>query len=274
LGPIEEPEEAQSILVSRILRGTEAADLPVQAPTKFELVSLALSGRARPLGAFVGNVMPWSRRSHPSSSREATLAALAFALAALDFIAEGWGYKREAPPQIADFFTGSSHSGSQRAQKIQSVHGGGVVPKFSIGSNGKPMKASANDREQLQHVEIKVDHLIDDMRLLRSQIIAFNMHLKGIEAYLKAAERSERRREGKSRPRFAAAASATARTVLVAVGAAIGATVLLYLATWADNGMASALMLLWFGGVGAAQRPQLLKNVELCNGADRTSPDL
>ena len=38
--------------------------------------------------------------------------------------------------------------------------------------------------------------------------------------------------------------------------------------------MASALMLLWFGGVGAAQRPQLLKNVELCNGADRTSPDL
>jgi hypothetical protein len=38
LGPIEEPEEVQSILVSRILRGTEAADLPVQAPIKFELV--------------------------------------------------------------------------------------------------------------------------------------------------------------------------------------------------------------------------------------------
>jgi hypothetical protein len=59
--------------------------------------------------------------------------------------------RREAPPQIADFFTGSSHSGSQRVQKIQSVHGGGVVPKFSIGSNGKPMKASANDREQPQY---------------------------------------------------------------------------------------------------------------------------
>jgi hypothetical protein len=100
--------------------------------------------------------------------------------------------------------------------------------------------------------EIKLDRLIDDMRLLRSQIIAFDMHLKGIEAYLKAAERSERRRESKSRPRFAAAASATARTVLVAVGAAIGATVLLYLATWADNGIASPLMLLRFGGVGAA----------------------
>src|SRR5262245_66345265 len=33
-------------------------------------------------------------------------------------------------------------------------------------------------------------------------------------------------------------------------------------------------MLLLLGGVGAAQRSQLLKNVELCNGADRTSPDI
>jgi hypothetical protein len=80
-------------------------------------------------------------------------------------------------------------------------------------------------------VEIKLDRLIDDMRLLRSQLIAFDMHLKGIEAYLKVAERSERRRDSKARPWFAAAASATARTVLIAVGAAIGATVLLYLAT-------------------------------------------
>jgi hypothetical protein len=67
-------------------------------------------------------------------------------------------------------------------------------------------------------IEIKLDRLIDDMRLLRSQIIAFDMHLKGIEAYLKAAERSERRRESKSRPRFAAAASATARTVWLQSG--------------------------------------------------------
>jgi hypothetical protein len=79
--------------------------------------------------------------------------------------------------------------------------------------------------------ETKLDRLIDDMRLLRSQIIAFDMHLKGIEAYLKAGERIERRRESKSRSWFASAGSATARTVLVAVGAAIGATVLLYLTT-------------------------------------------
>src|SRR5947209_14774436 len=40
------------------------------------------------------------------------------------------------------------------------------------------------------------------------------------------------------------------------------------------RGTAWALMLLLLGGVSAAQRPQLLKNVELCNGADRTSPDI
>src|SRR5262245_5393382 len=34
-------------------------------------------------------------------------------------------------------------------------------------------------------IEIKLDRLIDDMRLLRSQMIAFDRHLKGIEAYLK-----------------------------------------------------------------------------------------
>src|SRR5262245_16842059 len=39
-------------------------------------------------------------------------------------------------------------------------------------------------------------------------------------------------------------------------------------------GTASALMLLLLGGVGAAQRGQTPKNVELCNGADRTSPDI
>jgi hypothetical protein len=80
-------------------------------------------------------------------------------------------------------------------------------------------------------IEIKLDRLIDDMRLLRSQMIAFDRHLKGIEAYLKPSERSEQQPESKSRPWFAAAASATARTVsiLFAVGVATG--VLLYLGT-------------------------------------------
>jgi hypothetical protein len=78
----------------------------------------------------------------------------------------------------------------------------------------------------------KLDRLIDDTRLLRSQMIAFDKQLKGIEAYLKPSEPSEQQPESKSRPWFAAAASATARTVLIlfAVGAATGA-VLLYLGT-------------------------------------------
>jgi hypothetical protein len=74
-------------------------------------------------------------------------------------------------------------------------------------------------------IEIKLDRLIDDMRLLRSQMIAFDRQLKGIEAYLKPSEPSEQQPESKSRPWFAAAASATARAVLIlfAVGAATGA---------------------------------------------------
>src|SRR5262249_25650100 len=67
-------------------------------------------------------------------------------------------------------------------------------------------------------IEIKLDRLIDDMRLLRSQMNACDRQLKGIEAYLKP---SEQQPESKSRPWFAAAVSATARTVLIlfAVGA-------------------------------------------------------
>jgi len=80
-------------------------------------------------------------------------------------------------------------------------------------------------------IEIKLDRLIDDMRLLRSQMIAFDRHLKGIEASLKPSEPSEQQ-PSKSRLWFAVAASATARTVLIlfAVGAATGAA-LLYLGT-------------------------------------------
>jgi len=77
--------------------------------------------------------------------------------------------------------------------------------------------------------EIKLDRLIDDMRVLRSQMIAFDRQLKGIEAYLKS---SEQQPEKESRPLFAAAARATARTVLIffAVAASTGA-VLHYLGT-------------------------------------------
>jgi hypothetical protein len=81
-------------------------------------------------------------------------------------------------------------------------------------------------------IEIKLDRLIDDIRLLRAQMIAFERNLKGIEASLKPSEPSEQQPESKSRPWFAAAASATARTVLIlcAVGAATGAA-LFYLGT-------------------------------------------
>jgi hypothetical protein len=40
-------------------------------------------------------------------------------------------------------------------------------------------------------IEIKLDRLIDDMRVLRSQMIAFDRQLKGIEACLKPSEPSE-----------------------------------------------------------------------------------
>jgi hypothetical protein len=80
--------------------------------------------------------------------------------------------------------------------------------------------------------EIKLDRLIDDMRVLRSQMIAFDRQLKGIEAYLRRSEPSDQQPEGESRSLFAAAARATARTVLIlfALGAATGA-VLHYLGT-------------------------------------------
>ena len=77
----------------------------------------------------------------------------------------------------------------------------------------------------------KLDRLIDDVRLLRAQMIGFDRQLKGIEAYLKRNEPSEQQSSG-SRPSLATATRAAARTVLVlfAVGAATGA-VLHYLGT-------------------------------------------
>jgi hypothetical protein len=54
-------------------------------------------------------------------------------------------------------------------------------------------------------IEIKLDRLIDDVRFLRSQMIAFDRHLTGIEASLKPSELSEQQPGSKSRPWFAAA---------------------------------------------------------------------
>jgi hypothetical protein len=81
-------------------------------------------------------------------------------------------------------------------------------------------------------IEIKLDRLIDEMRFIKSQMIAFDRRLKGIEAYLKPSEPNEQQPKGKSRPWYGAAARATARTVFVlfAVGAATGA-LLHYLGT-------------------------------------------
>ena len=88
---------------------------------------------------------------------------------------------------------------------------------------------------KLDMVELKLDRLIDEMRFLKSRTIAFDMRLRGIEAYLKPSEPSEpseQQPDSKFTPWFAAAAGATARTALFAIGAAVGATLTkLYLGT-------------------------------------------
>jgi hypothetical protein len=85
---------------------------------------------------------------------------------------------------------------------------------------------------ELDMVEFKLDRLIDEMRFVRSHMIALDTRMRGIEAYLKASEPSEQQPERKSRPWFATVAIATARTlsILVAVGVATGAA-LHYLGT-------------------------------------------
>ena len=93
--------------------------------------------------------------------------------------------------------------------------------------------ASSMAEIKLDMMELKLDRLIDEMRFLKSRTIAFDTRLRGIEAYLKASEPSEQRPESKPTPWLAAAASATARTVLLfTVGAAVGAALTkLYLGT-------------------------------------------
>ena len=75
---------------------------------------------------------------------------------------------------------------------------------------------------KLDMVGLKLDRLIDEMRF---RTLAFDTRLRSIEAYLKPSEPSEQRPESKSTPWLAAAASATARTGLFGVGAAVGAAV-------------------------------------------------
>ena len=92
--------------------------------------------------------------------------------------------------------------------------------------------ASSIAEIKLDMMELKLDRLIDEMRLLQSRTIAFDTRLRGIEAYLKPNEPSEQQPESKPTPWLVAAASATARTALFAVGAAIGAALTrLYLGT-------------------------------------------
>jgi hypothetical protein len=92
--------------------------------------------------------------------------------------------------------------------------------------------ASSIAEIKLDMMELKLDRLIDEMRLLKSRTIAFDTRLRGIEAYLKPNEPSEQQPESKPTPWLVAAASATARTALFAVGAAIGAALTrLYLGT-------------------------------------------
>jgi hypothetical protein len=85
---------------------------------------------------------------------------------------------------------------------------------------------------KLNMIELKLDRVIDEMRFLKSREIAFDTRMRGIEAYLKASEPSEQRPESKITPWLAAAASATARTALFTVEAAIGAALTkIYLGT-------------------------------------------
>jgi len=82
---------------------------------------------------------------------------------------------------------------------------------------------------KLDRVELKLERVIDEMRFLKSHTIALDSRLRGIEAYLKP---SEQQPDSKFTPWFAAAASATASTVLFAIGAAVGAALTkLYLGT-------------------------------------------
>jgi hypothetical protein len=95
-----------------------------------------------------------------------------------------------------------------------------------VGNEGKETKGHTDDGARPDMTEIKLDRLIEDMRLLKSQMSALDRRLQLIEAYLKPSEPTKQLPECKSRPWFAGAvarAAARAVFVLLAVGAATGA---------------------------------------------------
>jgi hypothetical protein len=95
-----------------------------------------------------------------------------------------------------------------------------------VGGEGKGTKGNTDDGARPNMTEIKLDRLIEDMRLLRSQMSALDRRLQLMDAYLKPSEPTKQQPESKSRPSFAAAvarAAARAVFVLLAVGAATGA---------------------------------------------------
>jgi hypothetical protein len=95
-----------------------------------------------------------------------------------------------------------------------------------VGGEGKRTKDNTDDDAWPNMAEIKLDRLIEDMRLLRSQMSALDRRLQLMDAYLKPSEPTTQQPESKSRPSLAAAvarAAARAVFVLLAVGAATGA---------------------------------------------------
>jgi hypothetical protein len=94
------------------------------------------------------------------------------------------------------------------------------------------MIVNVRSETKLDMVELKLDRLIDEMRFLKSHTIALDTRMRGIEAHLKASDPSEQQPGSKSTPWLAAAASATPRTALFTVGAAVGAALTkIYLGT-------------------------------------------
>jgi len=115
--------------------------------------------------------------------------------------------------------------GNERNRLLETAESWEVMADH-VGGEGKRTKDNTDDDARPNMTEIKLDRLIEDMRLLRSQMSALDRRLQLIDAYLKPSEPTKQQPESKSRPSFAAAvarAAARAVFVLLAVGAATGA---------------------------------------------------